>query len=90
MAFYGIPSMLLGYLMFRSGYLPKVLGVLLALSGLGFVVSSFLLVLAPAYASSAFLLPTAVAGLAVTFWLLVKGVDVPKWQSATSSALGES
>jgi hypothetical protein len=78
--FYGVGSILLGYLIFRSGYLPKVLGVLLAISGLGFVTRSFLLVLAPAYASSALLVPTVVAGLALTLWLLVRGVDVPKWE----------
>lgn len=78
--FYGVGSILFGYLIFRSGYLPRFLGVLLALSGFGFVVRTFLLVLAPAYASSALLLPTIVAGLALTAWLLVKGVDVPQWR----------
>jgi Domain of unknown function (DUF4386) len=36
MVFYGIAAVLRGYLIFRSGYLPKALGVLLALAGLGF------------------------------------------------------
>jgi uncharacterized protein DUF4386 len=79
--FYGIGSVVLGYLIFRSGFLPKVLGVLLVLSGLGFVVRTLALVLVPAYASSALLVPTAVAGLALTVWLLVKGVDVRKWEA---------
>lgn len=79
-AFYGIGSLLLGYLTFRSGYLPRLLGVLLAFSGLGFVVRSFALVLAPAFASSVLLLPTVVAGLALMVWLLVRGVDVEKWE----------
>ena len=79
-AFYGIGSLLLGYLTFRSGYLPRLLGVLLAFSGLGFVVRSFALVLAPAFASSVLLLPTVVAGLALMVWLLVRGVDLEKWE----------
>jgi hypothetical protein len=78
--FYGVGSVLFGYLIFRSGYLPRLLGVLLAVSGLGFVVRTFLLVLAPASASLALLLPTVVAGLALTVWLLVRGVDVSKWR----------
>jgi hypothetical protein len=57
MVLYGVSSILFGYLIYRSGYVPKVLGVLLALSGLGFVTRSFVLVLAPGYASSALLLP---------------------------------
>src|SRR5438876_11430960 len=80
MVFYGIPSILLGYLMFRSGYFPRVLGVLMALGGLGFVVRNFLLVLAPAWASSLLLLPMTLAVLPMTVWLLVKGIDVRKWE----------
>ena len=86
--FYGVASVLLGYLIFRSGFLPKVLGVLLAISGLGFVIKTFASVLAPAYASPALLLPTIVTVLLLTLWLLVKGVDVPKWQE--SAALAEN
>jgi hypothetical protein len=85
MVFYGIACLLRGYLIFRSGFLPRVLGVLLALAGLGFVARNFLLVLAPAYASDALLLPMFLAGLALTVWLLVKGVDVPKWEAKAAA-----
>ena len=80
MVFYGIPSILLGYLMFRSGYFPRILGALMALGGLGFVVRNFLLVLAPAWASSLLLLAMTLAVLPMTVWLLVKGIDVRKWE----------
>jgi len=85
MVFYGVPSILLGYLIFQSGYLPKVLGVLLALGGLGFVTRNFALVLAPAYASSFFLLPMTLAVLSLTAWLLVRGVDVAKWEEKAAT-----
>jgi hypothetical protein len=84
--FYGVASVLLGYLIFRSSFLPRVLGVLLALGGLGFVTSTVLSVLAPAYASPLFMFPTVVAGLLLTLWLLVKGVDVSKWQESVALA----
>jgi hypothetical protein len=80
--FYGVGSLIFGYLIYRSGFLPKFLGVLLALSGLGFVIRTFLLILTPAYATSALLLPTVVVGLALTGWLLVRGVDEAKWKRA--------
>jgi Domain of unknown function (DUF4386) len=86
MVFYGVGSVLFGYLILRSGYLPKALGVLLALGGLGFVTSSFALVLAPAHASSALLLPMALAGLSLTLWLLFRGVNVPKWEAKAELA----
>ena len=40
--FYGLGWVLRGYLMFRSGYFPKFLGVLMALAGLAFIVSNFM------------------------------------------------
>jgi hypothetical protein len=85
MVFYGVGSILLGYLMFRSGYFPKTLGALLALGGLGFVVRNFTLVLAPAYASSILLLPTALAVLSLALWLLARGVDVAKWEEKAAA-----
>jgi hypothetical protein len=79
MMFYGTASIILGYLMIRSGFLPWILGALLALSGLGFVVYNFLLVLAPRYAWSGLQAPAGLTALALGLWLLVKGVDVTKW-----------
>jgi hypothetical protein len=90
MVFYGLASILLGYLIFQSGYLPKVLGVLLALGGLGFVTKSFALILAPAYASSFLLLPMVLATVSLTLWLLVRGVDVPKWKEKAALAENRS
>lgn len=86
MMFYGAGSVLLGYLIFRSGCLPRLLGVLLAISGVGFVTRTFVGILAPAYASPILLMPAALAALALTLWLLVKGVDVPKWQEQAGVA----
>lgn len=85
LAFYGVASIVRGYLIFRSGYLPRVLGALLALGGLGFVAQNFALVLAPAYASNLLLLPLFPAGVSLTVWLLVKGVDVPKWEEKAAA-----
>jgi len=81
MVFYGLATGLRGYLIYRSGYLPKTLGVLMALAGLGFITNNFVLVLSPAYASDLLLLPMFLAGLSLTVWMLVKGVDVRKWDA---------
>jgi len=82
--FYGFGSLILGYLVFRSGFLPRILGILLAISGLGFIASIFFTVLAPGFATGYFLAPALLSGIALTFWLLVKGVDVPKWEEAAA------
>jgi Domain of unknown function (DUF4386) len=81
MVFYGVASVLRGYLIVRSGYLPRILGVLLALAGVGFIAQNFAIVLAPSYASDFLLLPMFVAGVSLMLWLLVKGIDIPKWEA---------
>jgi hypothetical protein len=79
--FYGAGAICLGYLIFRSEFLPRLLGGLLAISGAGFVAKAFASVLAPQYASPLLLAPAGVAWMALTVWLLVKGVDTATWQA---------
>ena len=86
LAFYGVATLLRGYLMFRSGFLPRFLGVLMMVSGVGFILKNFLFLLAPRYASNLLLMPVALAGIALTFWFLVKGVDVPRWEEKAAAA----
>ena len=90
MVFYGVATALRGYLIFKSDYLPKALGVLVALAGFGFIAQNFVLVLAPAYTSDVFLLPMPLAALSLTVWLLVKGVDGPRWEAKLASVTSRS
>ena len=84
---YGIASMILGYLMFRSGYLPRVVGALLVLGGLGFVIDSVVWIFAPADASL-LVLPQIVAMVSLGVWLLFRGVDVAKWEERGALVIG--
>jgi hypothetical protein len=86
--FYGIGSILLGSLMMRSGYLPWILGALLALGGLGFVIRNVLVVLTPAYASLFLVLPMILTLLLLGPWLLIRGVNVEKWNEKEAAAYG--
>jgi Domain of unknown function (DUF4386) len=81
MVFYGIASILRGYLISRSKYLPRFLGVLLVFGGLGFVVKNFALVLAPRFDSDYFLLPMFVAQLPLAAWLLLRDVNTAVWET---------
>ncbi|MFN2570935.1 MAG: DUF4386 domain-containing protein [Gemmatimonadales bacterium] len=81
MAFYGIASILRGYLIYRSGYLPRILGALLAIAGMCFVMKNFLVVLAPAWATDLLLAPMSLAVLSMAVWFLAKGVDSAKWEA---------
>jgi hypothetical protein len=82
--FFGIVCLLEGYLIRRSGYLPKTLGVLMQVAGACYLLNSFSLILAPAFASTLFpaiMLPPLIAELSLALWLVVKGVDLPKWHA---------
>ena len=85
-AYYGMAWIVRSYLIFRSSYLPKFLAVLMAIGGIGFVVRNFLLTLAPAYASDVLLMLMFPGGLIMTVWLLVKGVNVQKWNAKVNAA----
>jgi len=77
--FFGPYCVLLGYLILRSTFLPRVIGVLLVLAGLGWVGY-----LSPTVARH---LTVVIEGLGVVaeaslmLWLLVKGVDEEKWRA---------
>ncbi len=86
--FFGFACISLGYLIFRSGYLPRTIGVLLAVAGPCYLINSFAHFLFPATGAALFnagiLLPCFVAELSLTLWLLVKGVNVAKWGERVS------
>jgi hypothetical protein len=84
--FFGLYCALLGYLIFRSSYFPKFLGVLLIIGGLCYLINSFADFLSPAFSAkipALILLPPGIAELSLCLWLIVVGVNVPKWREAT-------
>jgi len=81
--FFGMTCIALGYLIIRSGYLPKVLGLGMQLAGVCYIINSFVQILFPQLAPRLFpaiLLPPFIAELSVALWLLTKGVNLTKWQ----------
>ena len=77
---YGIASMIRGYLIARSGYLPKLLGILFIIGGACFFLRSATYLLAPKYSSPILLLPMALAGIPTMLWLLLRGIDPARVQ----------
>ena len=81
--FFGFACLVWGYLIFRSAYLPNVIGLMVALAGLSYLTNSFALLLAPSFAASIFpavLVPAFVGELTLCLWLLIKGVNVRQWE----------
>jgi hypothetical protein len=86
--FYGVAMLLRGYLIFRSGYLPRALGALVMLGGAGFLLKNIAAVLAPRYDSMFFVAPMLLVMLSMAAWFLFKGINSQQWdQRAKSSAV---
>ena len=86
--FFGVGCLVRGYLIFASGYLPKFLGVLMALAGLSYLINSIVLLLAPSLAAVLFpavLLPAFVGELAFALWLIFKGVNLEQWRARVAT-----
>ena len=75
--FWGLWLLPLGYLVFKSGFFPRILGALLIMSGFGYVIDSFATVLG--YGMNIGLL-TAWGEILFILWLLIKGVNAEEWQ----------
>jgi len=77
--FWGLWLLPMGYLIIKSGYLPKIIGVLLIVASFGYLVDSI----------NAFIFPNVgiqfseflfLGEILIAFWLAIKGVDVNQWQ----------
>ena len=86
--FFGVACIIRGYLIIRSGYLPRFIGILMQIAGICYLINSFALTVAPAVAdmvSPAILLPAFIAEMSFCLWLIVKGVNISKWNERTST-----
>lgn len=89
--FFGFGCISLGYLIYRSTYLPRLLGVMMAVAGVCYLVNSFAHFLRLGIASKLFpglFIPIFVAELALSLWLLVRGVNSAAFERATASTGG--
>lgn len=84
LVFFGFYCLLIGYLIYRSTFLPRVLAALMAFAALG-----WLTFLSPPLAESLNpynLAPGIIGEGALTLWLVAKGVGVREWQQQASAA----
>jgi hypothetical protein len=75
--FWGLWLVPFGILVFKSGFIPRILGVLLIIGAAGYVASSVTTLLSPHYGPVVFewmMLLNALGEIPIVFWLMVKGV----------------
>lgn len=88
LVFFAFACLSLGYLIYRSSYLPRTIGVLLVIAGACYLINSFAHFLNPAFAATLFpalFVPIFIAELSLTLWLIVKGVNVAKWEERANA-----
>ncbi|PYK67300.1 MAG: DUF4386 domain-containing protein [Verrucomicrobia bacterium] len=84
--FWGVWLFPFGWLVFRSGFLPRFLGIWLIIACFGYVALSAIAIFSPIYYEAAFkwLQPAFFAELAIMLWLLIRGAKVPVLATQTS------
>ena len=84
--FWGLWLLPFGVLVFRSRFLPRILGVWLILNGIAYMIICFIAVLAPQYEDAAFnrAFPVMFGELAIMLWLVIMGAKVQRLASAAA------
>ena len=88
--FFGLDILCFAYLVLRSGFVPRAIGVLLAIDGLAYLCYSFTSILAPGAAAQLvpwIQLPALVGEGSLCLWLLVVGIDVDRWTEQARAAI---
>jgi hypothetical protein len=88
--FYGLDFVCVAYLVFKSTFLPRAIGVLLAIDAVNYLANGFTTMLAPGVAAHLGAwtgLPTIIAEGSLCLWLLVVGVDTARWKERASAAI---
>lgn len=84
LAFFAVHLLVLGYLVFKSGYIPRIFGVLLVVASFGYVLDTFANILLSSYADYETIftvivsVPGFIAEVALMLWLLIKGRTIPE------------
>ena len=76
--FWGLWLFPMGYLVYKSGFLPRIFGILLMIGCFGYLIDSFAIFLSPSFKGIAMF--TFWGEVLFPLWLLVKGVNVEQWE----------
>lgn len=80
--FWGLWLIPFGQLVYKSGFIPRIIGVFLIINGVAYIVPCFISLLFPNYQTlvSQFAMPFLILGeISITLWLLIKGaVSIPQ------------
>lgn len=89
LVFFVFTCLALGYLIFRSGFLPRAIGILMFVAAGAYILNSFAYILSPSLAARlvpGIFAPIFIAELSLALWLAIKGVDRAKWHAQAAAA----
>jgi Domain of unknown function (DUF4386) len=81
LVFFGFYCLIVGYVMYKSNFLPKLFGILYAIAGLCYLANSFTMFLSKGFENPLFIylaIPILIGELSFCLWLLIKGIDTSK------------
>ncbi len=78
--------MAIGWLIFRSGFLPRLIGALMMIAGLCYFTNSLLTFIAPSLSSVLFLLPCLLGEGSLALWLFFVGLNEARWKALSGEA----
>ncbi|MBK7851636.1 MAG: DUF4386 domain-containing protein [Bacteroidetes bacterium] len=85
LVFFGFYCILIGFVIYKTNAMPRVIGVLYAIAGLCYLINSFTMFLSKGFANPIFVylaIPIFIGELSVCLWLLIKGIDTTKLENS--------
>ena len=85
LVFFGFYCILIGFVIYKTSAMPRVIGVLYAIAGLCYLINSFTMFLSKGFANPIFVylaIPIFIGELSVCLWLLLKGIDTTKLENS--------
>jgi len=88
LVFFGFYCILIGFVIYKTNAIPRIIGVLYAIAGLCYLINSFTMFLSKGFSNPMFIylaIPIFIGELSVCLWLLIKGIDTSKLESKIES-----
>ena len=88
LVFFGFYCILIGFMIYKTNAIPRIIGVLYAIAGLCYLINSFTMFLSKGFSNPIFIylaIPIFIGELSVCLWLLIKGIDTSKLESKIES-----
>ncbi len=84
LVFFGFYCILIGYVIFKTNAIPKIIGMAYAFAGLCYLLNSFTMFLSKGFTNPLFIylaIPILIGELSLCLWLLIKGIDTTKLEN---------